>query len=1009
MTRKDITSVNEPSKHEPVRADDIAALVRAGKAPKGVPIGQGFEGGMLQRPAVVSHGHVEFHTSIALPAYSIFGVVDSEPLSDPQRIEVDVIGICGGAGSHLTLFTNGHVEIPAGSYGVATAIHDSDAMRVRVTGTMPAVGSPCGVKLNTLGVTALSEGFVCLSEPDENNLITVVRTREPVTLIMESVGTIQPFLDNRLGLGVARVMYRLGGGTLCPAKNPATQTIPWLMPVWSGFLETIPDATTLSVQSSMGVGLVVNRLLFDSSDLSNTTTSTTTTTLPACTGMCKFDWDAFDSFWELDEEESTCALATTTSTSSTSTTTTTEALESCECDPGSTTTTTSTSSTSTTEPSEPDCECTYPAHCGSMHGECTYTFCGTGQTDNESECPTSTSTTTTTEATGACCEDAETCVDGVTEALCEGQWSLDSLCEDIDCATSTTTTTCPEPEEACNEPTCEEGYCYWAWLPTSETSWSWHLQSNNCCTDPPDNCSCTCPQPATDGEPCEIRATQCEYFCAPGSGDSCTGNCLWFCAGTLETPEFILIKETCTDFSDCVCVAPDDSMCDFCTYYETNCQRPTTTTTEPDPCEPTTTTTEPSCQECSDSDHIHSCRYTCENGGAWSGPYAGEDDCLPGCSCPSVMDADLGDCPAIGTTEVQRACCGTPVLDSGCEDYCKWRAADLETWVKIEDYCVGDCDCVRPPFDPHSVCEVQWTPCISQPTTTTSTTTSTTTTTEGGECDNCPAQERAECGDDCEPTVTCQGDPVNRCIQIILKSVTSLMMPGEPECLPFGCTCDPDKAPICEEICVCWDSVNNYFEGDVTICGTAFKVRVIPSFNNFDSVHYVSLVLPDGSPVAFSSVPFPIVCISPGTGLGGASSAGLWDIGSNTELCWAQEGAEGGAQFLEWYMYMASCTSESTTTTTEVGACCDYVGAVCHESGTYNQGDCESLLYIFYPSQTCSEITCGAPTSTTTTTGGGPEPGMGACCYGGPCFESLAGDCEWMWYEGMTCAEACPE
>jgi hypothetical protein len=127
-----------------------------------------------------------------------------------------------------------------------------------------------------------------------------------------------------------------------------------------------------------------------------TTTTTSTTPHPMCVGTCKWNWSIGDNAWSV--AESNCLTGSVNPTPETTTTTTGEPLD-CLCPTTTTTTpagtTTSTTSTTTTTTPSP-CECQYPTHCGTVEGECTYTFCASDPAQPQVACTTTTEGVTTT-------------------------------------------------------------------------------------------------------------------------------------------------------------------------------------------------------------------------------------------------------------------------------------------------------------------------------------------------------------------------------------------------------------------------------------------------------------------------------------------------------------------------------------------------------------------------------------------------------------------------------------
>jgi hypothetical protein len=268
---------------------------------------------------------------------------------------------------------------------------------------------------------------------------------------------------------------------------------------------------------------------------------------------CKWVWDGECRRWEL--VSGSCSDNPPPSTSSTSSTTTTT----CECQEPTTSTTTTTttsggsttsstsSTTTTTEDTSPQCECAYPLFCGETDGECTFTRCVKGRTDNpecsRDECSSTTTDTTTTFDTGSC-----------------------------DCETTTT----QEPT-----PDCAEG-CDWATAP----GLGWHLVSNGCAS----RCACGSPPYDLAGTACLTWHTSC-YIPPPTTTPPpfCVGGCEWFCSADLE---WTWRNHWCAweGVDNCWCDHPGNPCTECATWTWTSCyvhandSTTTDTTTTEDPC-----------------------------------------------------------------------------------------------------------------------------------------------------------------------------------------------------------------------------------------------------------------------------------------------------------------------------------------------------------------------------------------------------------------------------------------
>ena len=231
-----------------------------------------------------------------------------------------------------------------------------------------------------------------------------------------------------------------------------------------------------------------------------------------------------------------CVLPSTTTT-----TTTTEE--------GSPTTTSTSTTTTTTAVPGADCDCAYPTFCGTEDGECTYTDCTTGYTDNE-QCPKdgSSGTTTTTPDISSC-----------------------------DCSTTTT----PDPDD--QPPECVQG-CAWFTAPGK----GWIPSYNDCTT------ACPCQRP-----PAGLAGTGCYTWYSPcvvpppttPPPSYCIGDCYYICN---DEHEWILENGRCQGFNiegTCSCVPPSDPCGECaeitivgCAHFPPDGSTTSTTTTTKDPC-----------------------------------------------------------------------------------------------------------------------------------------------------------------------------------------------------------------------------------------------------------------------------------------------------------------------------------------------------------------------------------------------------------------------------------------
>jgi hypothetical protein len=218
----------------------------------------------------------------AVPIHSILGVFEGAGSGIPCKTYAGKVGFLGSGGSPLGLFTNDKIAIAAGAKLLLRPINDYDPILVAVTGELPGVGEPCGPELDTFGVTALSSGFVCLSEPingvagsgAEYDYVWVMKTATP-PIIMGEVQIPPPGNDSsgsgdvgngsyEIGLssGTMKVLYRGSGESddeLRYATSPITGETPWVIVFWAkgGSGEIPGSGEIITVGSTLGIGMML--------------------------------------------------------------------------------------------------------------------------------------------------------------------------------------------------------------------------------------------------------------------------------------------------------------------------------------------------------------------------------------------------------------------------------------------------------------------------------------------------------------------------------------------------------------------------------------------------------------------------------------------------------------------------------------------------------------------------------------------------------------------------------
>ncbi len=324
---------------------------------------------------------------------------------------------------------------------------------------------------------------------------------------------------------------------------------------------------------------------------SRTTTSTSTTTTTAhlrsitasCNGFGRWTWSSSSKQWVLNQN--TCSVPTTTTTTSTSSTTTSKCCPLSDDQAATSTTTTTTSTTTTTAYT---CTPAYPAFCGKVDSECTYTPCvPTVLKGKPPECGQSSTTTTSTTST------TQAGSGGVlAHWVCTPiGWRLDPDYPVPECPPNTTLliligsncTPCETQTTGCvggvppPPPTCD-GTCDWMWY---SGEWFLYKVNGNCNGQLDFGLGCICGKPTQGGTvDCGTQTTTCGI-----SGTTTTncnaGYCIYRGNGS---GGWILDQYACPD--SCPCGRPAHDSTGTCERTRVPCGGGTTTTTTS-----TTTTT----------------------------------------------------------------------------------------------------------------------------------------------------------------------------------------------------------------------------------------------------------------------------------------------------------------------------------------------------------------------------------------------------------------------------------
>lgn len=201
--------------------------------------------------------------SETIPPYSIFGVCLSGTDYNPSLCDAKKIG---SGGSLLGLFTNGQIQIENGRKAIVETVGYYRPVRVRVTGTTPLVGEPCGVKLDTFGVSNVMQGMVCLSDlhsPGSGFAVEYVwamRSADMTSVIGHvtvqadayDIGSQTP------GQGTLKIQFRNPTtNALVDAIRPGTGGATWELPFYNFSEIAVSVDLKVRAEATLGVGLSV--------------------------------------------------------------------------------------------------------------------------------------------------------------------------------------------------------------------------------------------------------------------------------------------------------------------------------------------------------------------------------------------------------------------------------------------------------------------------------------------------------------------------------------------------------------------------------------------------------------------------------------------------------------------------------------------------------------------------------------------------------------------------------
>lgn len=258
--RESALTLQELARGDRLPLDVVNALIRFAKRPN--VLRQGIHDGDLSAIADKNTNlpyRVQIHAATNIPAYSVFGVCLSGNNSEPVECIADMIGVAN-AGSLLGLFTNGQTVIAAGSKAIVESIGLYRPIKVQIAGEIPLVGEPCGVELNTFGVSSVMQGMVCLSGVFESNLIWVMRANDLSTIIGFVTQQANKFnsTNQTPGQGKLKIKFRDPfSNALVDSIAPGTGFANWELPFYNFSSEDITVGLNIRAESTLGIGLTV--------------------------------------------------------------------------------------------------------------------------------------------------------------------------------------------------------------------------------------------------------------------------------------------------------------------------------------------------------------------------------------------------------------------------------------------------------------------------------------------------------------------------------------------------------------------------------------------------------------------------------------------------------------------------------------------------------------------------------------------------------------------------------
>lgn len=263
----DKSSLPEPQPGDRIKADLIAELARrsSGGGLQTESFGDDYgESAQDRANAIHRIAWAQNATGVDIPAWSIFGIYNTAAAGEPPAFQVQKVGLNGAL---IGVFTNGGIPQANGNKFECYNVDTIGIFKVGVSGTLPAVGYPCGPHLGNFGITAKMTGFVCLTQPDANNIVSVVATAALNGIAGEVIGTpissaIYTGGQLTAGNGFMSVMLREPStDNINFVTDPVTGVGPYVVQVFNLEQVEVAVGTRTYADYRAGMGLVVQHPL----------------------------------------------------------------------------------------------------------------------------------------------------------------------------------------------------------------------------------------------------------------------------------------------------------------------------------------------------------------------------------------------------------------------------------------------------------------------------------------------------------------------------------------------------------------------------------------------------------------------------------------------------------------------------------------------------------------------------------------------------------------------------